>query len=704
MRKFTAIALAVLMVISLCACSKKDSGTTERSCGVYIKMEATDVFTVSCGTDEGSDSFENADKSAIAAGTEIHFDFAGDKADSTDKAEIEYSICIYDKDLNVIAIKSFVDDFSNHARVDITVTADHKIINANAGSCGGDVVVEMENASADDNVTYMVPKITMPSRTEAADAMNSAISALNETYTGSTYSANHEQFAKNVGDGTAEGLTAFSMDRTVTTARADSAVVSLRVSDKASLGTANTLTLSGHNYDSQTGSELKLADLGESAEKIINAISENILVSFNSDKYKDVFFNDGYSDILKSLISDGHWYLTADGLVIIANPGELSDTGNGSYEFTVSYDVLKDVIDERFIPAERDGGEGDINVEFAANADDSALTILAGAAATDIKSMLITANGTIYDLSVYRINYVSDNNYELQHQLLGCSDMSDGAALALNIELEGTAPTVAAIFSLADGTKEVRLLSLDENGDIKVTDPNGAAGTVITDRLPYTGDLNGDGIDESISTASNSDGLCVVTVESGKNSSEVTTGIKNVKSIRLFDLNDDGSREIYIDGTDANGAAVTCAVFYSPSEAQPLHAAVFDSKSYADGYVKAFENGSLVLDTEVNILGTYKIKNVYKLSDMTFTKDAGELVFDNNNTFVTTTKSITLADGSILKTGTSLRFTSTDGSSVINFVTDGGFTGSITISNDGSGWKIDGQPDTNYFSSLPYKS
>ena len=89
---------------------------------------------------------------------------------------------------------------------------------------------------------------------------------------------------------------------------------------------------------------------------------------------------------------------------------------------------------------------------------------------------------------------------------------------------------------------------------------------------------------------------------------------------------------------------------------------------------------------------------------MSFTKNSGELVFDNNTTFVTTTKSITLANGSLLKVGTSLRFTSTDGSSVINFVTDGGFTGSISITNDGSGWKIGGQPDTSYFSSLPYQS
>ncbi len=704
MRRFTAVALVLLMVISLCACGKKDNKDTERSCGVYIKMEADDVYTVSCGTDVGSDSFEAADKAAIAPGTEIHFDFAGKKADSTEKAEIEYSICIYDKELNVISVKSFVDDFSNHARVDITVTADHKIINANAGSCGGDVVVEMESASAEDGVTYMLPKVTMPSRVEAAEAMNTAITAMTERFTGESYTANREQYVKNIGDGTAEGLSAFSMDRTVRAERADSEAVSLRVVDRVSLGTTNTLTISGHSFDSQTGAELKLADLGDSAEKIINAVAENILVSFNGDEYKDVFFNEGYSSALRSLVADGHWYLSAEGMVIIANPGELAAVENGFYEFTVGYDELKDVIDSRFIPVQHEGGEGDVSITFASDTNDSDLTILAEAAATDIKSMLISASGTIFDLSAYYIDYVSDDNFNVTRQILGCSDMSDGAALALNTELQGTTPSIAVLFSLADGTKEVRFLSLDDAGGLKVTNPNGAVGTIITERLPYTGDLNGDGIDESISAAENAEGLCVISVSSNKSSSEVTTAVKSVNSIRLFDINGDGSREIYVDGTDANGDAITCALFYSPEAAQPLQAASFDGQGFAYGHVNDFESSSLVLNTVVNILGTYNVRSIYSLSDMSFTKNSGDLVFDNNTTFVTTTKSITLANGSLLKVGTSLRFTSTDGSSVINFVTDGGFTGSISITNDGSGWKIGGQPDTSYFSSLPYQS
>lgn len=707
MRKFIAIALAFCCVLSLCACGKKDTGEKERECGVYITMEANDVFTVSCGTDEGSDSFKNADETAIAAGTVIHFDFAGDKADSTERADIEYSICLYDKDLNIIEAKSFVDDFSNNARVDITVTEDHKIINANAAKNGGDVVIDMTTESGKDGVRYMSPTVFMSERSEAADKINESLRAMETEYTTKTYQDNYGHYTQNIGDGTAQGLSAFSMSRTIRSERADSSIVSLRIVDRTSLGTTSTLKISGSTFNSQTGEEIKLADLGDSSEKIVNAVSEKILVSFNEDpKYQGVFFNEGYSETIKSLVSDGHWYLSADGIVIIANPGEIADAAAGFYEFTVSYDELGDVINKDFIPSsDLSGSEGDVSVAFTADSKASDLTLLGSAAATDIKSLLLSASGNVYDLDVYTINYnESAKTYTLVQQVLACSDMSDGAALAINAELEGTTPTMVVRFKLADGTHEIRLLSLDENGAVKVTNPYASAGTVITSRLPYSGDIDGDNKEETINTSTDAQGLVVLNVEASGKTAEVSTGIKEIGSIRLFDLDGDGAKEIYLDGKDADGQAITCAAFYSAAETQPLHLALFDSQSYALGTIKDFSDGKLVVDNEMNIFGTYKVKNVYTLADKSFSKASGDIVFDNNTTYVTTTKSITLSNGSLLATGTKLRFTSTDGSSVINFVTDGGFTGSIPIASSGSGWTISGQPDTSYFTSLPYKN
>lgn len=702
MRRFTAALMALILIFTLCACGKKDNGDAERECGVYITMEADDVFTVSCGTEQGSESYSNADKSAIAVGDVIHFDFAGEKADSSEPVEIDYSICIYDENLDTIAVRSFTDDFSNHARIDITVTADHRIINSNAGS-SGDVVIEMSDVTAEDGVTYMTPHITMPTRAEAADKLNANIDELNAIFTGEQLTSNKAAYTTNIGDGTAEGLAPFSMNRTVRTERADSAIISFRVVDRASLGTANTLAITGHNYDAQTGDELKLADLGDDLEKIVNAVSENILVSLNEDeKYKDTFFTEGYTDTLRSLVSDGHWYLTNEGIVIIANPGEIADIANGFYEFTVGFDVIGSLIDERFLPAEHSGDdEGNVDAVFAEDADNSAFTLLGSDADENIKSIIVSAEGNVYDVNVYTINYHPENgSYTLVREIVYCSDMSDASALAINAELSSTEPGMIIRFTLSDGSAEERLLSLDENGDLKVTDPNAKNGKIITDRLPYSTDLDGDGKDETIDLSPKDNGMFVV-VESNGVSYEAASSISplsSATSLRLYDLDGDGSMEIYYCGPDADGKAVTNAFIYNSDAAEPLSATVLD------GGIKEFSDGKLLLDTEVNILGTYKVSSFYILSGGAYTKDSGEIVFDNEDVFVTTTKGITLTSGSILQSGTKLRFTSTDGSSVINFVTDGGFTGAISIAHDGSGWTIAGQPDTSYFNSLPYKN
>ena len=703
MRRFAAMIMAFILILTLCACGKKDDGAKERECGVYITVEADDVYTVSYGTEDGSENCSHADGSPISVGEVIHFDFAGEKAESTEPAEIDYSICVYDADLNILAVRSFRDDFSDRARVDITVTADHKIINANAGS-SGDIVIEMENASAGDGVTYMIPRVAMPARAEAADALNSGIKELNDIFTGDQLSANKDAYAANVGDGTAEGLTAFSMDRTVRVARADSSVISFRMVDRVSLGTVSTLAITGHSYDPQTGAELKLEDLGDDTEKLINAIAEDILTSFNEDEqYKDTFFLEGYTDILRSLISDGHWYLTGEGIVIIANPGEIAELEKGFYEFLVDFDVIKGIVDERFIPAEREGGEGSVNAVFAADADSSTFTLLGSEASKDIKSIIITAEGSIYDVSVYTIKYYAESgSYTPVRQILFCSDMTDGAALAVNTELSGTDPGMVVSFTLGDGSSETRLLALDENGGLKVIDPNAKNGKIITDRLPFSADLDGDKTDETIDASADGEGRLVVSVGSAGETAQVTTDINTVSSIRLCDLEGSGNTGIYIDGTTLDGKQITCVLFFDSSAAEPLQAASFGSDSFAEGSIKEFADGKLILDTNMNILGTYKVKNTYTLSDGVFTREGGDISFDNEGVFVTTSKSITLANGSILKSGTSLRFTSTDGSSVINFVTDGGFTGSIAIANSGSGWTIDGQPDTSYFVSLPY--
>ena len=701
MRRIAAILLALLLVLGLCACGKKTETVKMRDCGVYVTIEADDIYTVSYGTDAGSESTKHADDTPLDAGEVVHFDFAGDAAESSAKAIIDYSICIYDKDLNVLAVESFSSDFSNMARIDITVTADHRIINTSDKLvCGGDTIVQMKTTKPETGVSLAVPTITMPNRPNAAKAINDSIAGINKTFTGEQLESSRKAYKQLAKEADGEDLDDFSQSRYVRVTRGDSTVLSFRMFDKANLGTGSASAITGHNYDAYTGAELKLADITDNTEEFVNACSEDIFSSLtDNSKYADMLFAEGYTDKVKDLISDGHWYMNNEGVVIAINPGEIADSAEGAFEFTVKYDVLAGKIKDEFVPADLDGTTGDITATLAKDADASSLTIVGNEADKDIKSVLVSVSGKIYNISVYSANYYkSSGKYSLETQLWYCSDLTEGAAFAINKELK-TSPSIFIGFTRPDGTYERRLLSADSSGKVTVLDPDGGeTGTLISGKLPYSADINGDETQEKISTTTDADGLTTLVVEFGDSSSENATKIKTVSSIRLYDIDGDGKSEIFIDGKTADGSTVTYAFKFDGE----LTACKFGDSDHAYGAVKEFTHSKLYLKRSVNVLGSYTAEVSYTYEDGKYTRDSSVLKLSGTS-YVTTTKDLTLSDGKIIPSGYKLKFTETDGSSYIDFTTDQGLTGRIKIEKSDSGWKINGNADTSYFESLPYK-
>lgn len=702
MRRYAALLMALILIFALCACSKDKDTEQERECGLYITMEADDVFTVSCGTESESLSCENADGGFIKAGEVLHFDISGEAAESTEPVEIAYTICLYDKELNIINSASFTDDLSNFAKVEITVTAEHRIINR-SHPLVSDVYVSMGTDTSVASVSAMVPSVEISSHPDAADAVNTAISALNDQYIGEQYENTKKVYDANIGDGTSEGISAFSMERTVRAMRGDGHILSFRYVDRASLGTENSLSIIGHNYDTENGSELFLADICSDTDRLINICSEDISVSIsNNPSYKTLAFNEGYADILKNLISDGHWYLSESGIVIIANPGELADISAGFFEFTVSYDLIKPVLNEKYLPVEYPGSDGEISVQLAKDAE-SGLMLAGTEADSGINSAVVSVIGNVNRINVYTVKYnPSNGSYALLKQLLFFSDLSEGACFAVNYDLKGSTPEVLIRYSTPDGTVENRLIGLDSEGKINVTDPDGGdKGTVITDRMPYSVDLDGNGLDDTVSI-SEDEGKMLLAVKSGVDNCDVVIPVKSITDVRLYDLNRDGVREIYVDGKNSDGADVIYVFVFDPDSDDKLVCLDFDGEVSVGGSINSFTDGKLIVNRSVNILGTYSATVKFSFDGQSFTSEDGNIVFYNTGKFVKTSKEIKLTDGSLLAANTSIRFTETDGASVISFITDQGFTGSISIAKTDSGWTIDGQPDTSYFVSLPY--
>lgn len=599
MRRYIAILLSLITVFTLCACGGETPKEEMRDCGVFITVEAGDIYTVSCGTENGSESHKNADDSAISAGEVIHFDFAGDAAIGTDPAVIDYSICIYDKELNTLAIRSFSSDFSNMAKVNITVTADHKIINADDKLvCGGDIVVESKISKPKSDVTLSSPTVTMPNRSDAADAINKSIAELDAVFTGEQYDSSKKTYEANKAAADKDTkVESFSMSRYTRVVRGDGAVLSFKMYDTTKLGTETVTDISGHSYDIKTGKELKLSDIVTDIDKFRTICSEEILVSTTNDElYGDVLFVDGYTDKLNSLITDGHWYFNSDGFVVAAAMGNIADRKYGSFEFVVSYETLSEVLKPEFIPENSELLEGGISVQPSENADMSGLTLIGSDIDPELSSALVSVSGSIFNVEVNKVSYKSDGTFSVSYQLWYCSDMSDGAAFAVNYELNGT-PNVMISYSLSDGSCERKLLSLDSGGRTILTNPDGNnAGTVVTKSLPYSFDLDSDGAAEKLSTQKNDSGVISVCVESSDRKLSAESRIKELNSVRIFDLNGDGKTEIFIDGKNSDGKYATCCFVFDGE----LKQITFGNDKSAYGTVKEFDGGKLVLSKSVD--------------------------------------------------------------------------------------------------------
>lgn len=471
MRNTVSVLLVLALMLTMCACGEVPVvEDTERSCGVFITLEAADIYTVSFGTDSESGSFENADKTVLKKGTTVHFDFAGESAEGSESAVIDYSIAIYDKDMNVIATQPFTSDFSNMARVDITVTADHRILNeSDVLVCGGDTVVEFTTEKPSDGVSVTVPKVIMAARPEAADAVNASVSAINGTFTGQQAKSSRKAYDVNVKDapdGTEIGN--FSMTRNTSVPRGDGAVLSFRLYDKIGLATKTDTVITGLNFDAVSGRELKLSDIASDSPKLISICTEKILIATTEgSEYKDVLFNAGYTETLSGLVSDGHWYFGADGIVFAASAGTIADAEYGCFEFTVDYDLLEDALKPEYLPAALNGDIGEIEAEFSEKADKE-LIIVGTVSGTNDKPVTVSAVGDIYNIRVRKLSFNSKGKPVAGATVWYCSDLSDGAGFVLERKLAEKSNTMIS-FTCPDGTSVSHLLSLSDDGSIKIS-------------------------------------------------------------------------------------------------------------------------------------------------------------------------------------------------------------------------------------------
>lgn len=692
MRKLTALILVFSLVFCLCACGHKDETPDERDCGVYITVEADDIYTVSCGTENGSESATPADGGKIPAGETFHFDFAGDAAESSKSAVISYMICVYDNDFNVISEASFEDDFSNMAKIDIVVTEDHDIIyKGGSVNCGGKVVVSMCSYDVSTGVTVTDAAVVVNNGASAGSSIDSALASYTESFKADA-EANRASYTGNI-SGMSGEIPPFKTTHDLSVARGSGNMVCFRMSDYAYLGTSEMEKISGHSFDLNSGNELTLADVFSDVDAVIKHCTESILISTTTD---DGIYNEGFTDAIPGLIADGNWYFNNEGLVIVANKGVISDS---LHEFEVPYSDIEQYINEAYLPEGSDDMSSGSIIPCFADENSAGEYNFVGYCADQCAAgdLIISAGGSIKDVAVYSVTYNEESNsFGLKNQLFYCSDLFDGGAFSVKASLEST-PTILVQFATPYGNVVNNFLSVDENGNICITDPDGGDdGIDILSMLPFTVDLNGDGKDDEINIKGGK-----VDIVSGDASATFDTGLEEISVALLHDSDCDGYFELFIGGDMASDDYIIYCLKFDGKSIKDIP---FDGEDFIFGDVTGFTANTVNVNTVADILGTYSYTKQYTYKDGEFrAADKGSYKIVSEQ-YIVPNADLSTSEGGTIPAGTELRITGTDFESFVTFQTKDGENGTLSLSKtDGdTGWLINGAPESEVFQSLPY--
>ena len=250
----------------------------------------------------------------------------------------------------------------------------------------------------------------------------------------------------------------------------------------------------------------------------------------------------------------------------------------------------------------------------------------------------------------------------------------------------------------------------------------------ILDQLPCSVDLDGDGQDEVVDlvTYTPEDGYprWAVTVTKGGVVIRAETEIPGDMEHDLWtgDLDEDGRYELFFHGDMASDDYLVYAwradlapILFDPDDrlVRGTTEDEGDSNVFA-GYVDGFEDGHIVLEGVVDMLGTHwGVRNFAIGEDGTIGPVSTVWSFDEEwDRALTVKRELTAYKAAVrkdpgeaftLNPGNRILATASDGCERMWFETDEGKSGVLLLQPDEEHmWLIDGVPEAKYFESLPY--
>lgn len=339
--------------------------------------------------------------------------------------------------------------------------------------------------------SYDTPRVYIEGRDAAMSAINELVATLDETYyTGNDYGVSSEYIA----DGTISGVNAmleaatdnyayavengltdipleYSSSRTARVERIDSRVLTLVYNTNTFTGGAHgNYSDLAYNFDTESGERITLESLSSDSAQLIKLLSNCLINIYNEDEdgyysarvYEDLTL-EGESNPIADLVREGSWYFNNDGIVFFAQPYEIGPYSSGIVEFTVPYNELAGVIDDKYLPPEHDTKPGTLELKAQSEVADGSIEIIDKLTVDENgEALCLEAVGTVYDLRISQVDYI-ESFYETA-RLWAASYMSD-CVLQLETLVPDGLPKLMVSYCDSDGVLTKLLLTQSgENG------------------------------------------------------------------------------------------------------------------------------------------------------------------------------------------------------------------------------------------------
>ena len=330
--------------------------------------------------------------------------------------------------------------------------------------------------------SYDTPQVHIEGNDAAAAAINDHIAVLDELYytgTGNGDGINAmlemalDNYSYAVDTGAELGLE-YSSDRTVSVPRADNAVVSLILSTNTYTGGVHGNYFDrGYVYDARTGELLTLEKLTSDVDAF-SAFAASYLVELakNDETYASLDLIEDLPSAMAALLREGSWYFDDNGLVVFSDVYELASYAEGIIRFTIPYGALEDYIDAKWLPTQRQSGDGSFEVSLLSDVPSGSVEIIDRVTAdSEGLELCLKAVGTVYDVSISSVEYAdySHKFFETASHW-ACSYMSDCAIQLVTLIPEGM-PNLMISYTTADGVHHHSLISQSGvDGSISLTD------------------------------------------------------------------------------------------------------------------------------------------------------------------------------------------------------------------------------------------